>query len=135
MYVNFPKIVCLYRILKRFFSPNTALSDRVLNCREHISFSFLKYMWYFDKRVVPSIAVCKERYPDVIFREISNKRYVYVKKCIVQNINKKTRRNKSQMLVGKTFVLCANYRGVSKRRMLRIVIGMNIPYNCARERA
>lgn len=74
VYVNFPKILCLYRILKRFFYPNAALSDRALNCRERISFSFLKYMWYFDKRVAPSIAMCKERYPDVVFREIRNKK-------------------------------------------------------------
>jgi len=61
LYFNFPKVICYFRILKRFFKPNKILDDRAPGCRETIQFSLLKYimmkiykifcrLWYLSKK-------------------------------------------------------------------------------------
>lgn len=71
-YFNFPKTTCYFRVFKRFFNPNRAFDDRAPECSETIQISLLKYMWGFEKRVHDQILMFKERYPNVIFKEIKN---------------------------------------------------------------
>lgn len=70
IYFNFPKLICAYRIFKRFLKPNTSFDDRAPGCKEKVSLSLLKYMWGFEERVAEDIKTLKERYPHVIFKEI-----------------------------------------------------------------
>jgi adenylate kinase family enzyme len=73
LYFNFPNVICYFRVLKRFLKSNKMLDDRAPGCRETIRFSLLKYMWGFEKRVSPQVALFKEKYPGAVFREIKNK--------------------------------------------------------------
>ncbi len=70
IYFNFPKLICAYRIFKRFLKPNQSFDDRAPGCKEKIRFSLLKYMWGFEERVAEDTKTLKERYPHVIFKEI-----------------------------------------------------------------
>lgn len=74
IYFNYPKCLCLYRILKRYFCPNTIFDDRPNNCPERISIKLLTYMWNFEKRIDNTISILKERYPDAVFKEIKDDR-------------------------------------------------------------
>lgn len=72
LYFNFPRVVCYPRILRRFFKSNKMLDDRAEGCYETIRFSLLKYMWNFEERISPQIMLFKEKYSDVVFREIKS---------------------------------------------------------------
>ena len=72
LYFNFPKIICFFRILKRFLRPNTSFDDRASGCIEAIKWPLLKYMWGFEERVVKDVKIFKERYPNAVFKEIKN---------------------------------------------------------------
>jgi len=74
IYFNFPKAICLFRIFKRFLRPNTSFDDRAAGCVERITWSLLRYMWGFEKRVVQDVKKLKEQYPQVPFKEIKNNR-------------------------------------------------------------
>jgi adenylate kinase family enzyme len=73
LYFNFPSVICYSRILKRFFKANKIFDDRAPGCYETIRFSLLKYTWSFEKRVSPHLELFKEKYPDIVFKEIKNK--------------------------------------------------------------
>lgn len=70
LYFNFPKIICYFRVLKRFLNQNTEFDDRASGCKETIRFSLLRYMWIFEERVAEDIKALKERYPQAVFKEI-----------------------------------------------------------------
>jgi adenylate kinase family enzyme len=72
IYFNFSRIICYWRILKRFFWPNKSFDDRAPGCDEKITWSLLKYIWRFEKRVAGQLALLKESYPEALFREIKN---------------------------------------------------------------
>ena len=55
LYFNYSKLVCLYRIFKRFFIKHVEIDNRAIGCNEIIRFRLLKYMWIFEKRVNPII--------------------------------------------------------------------------------
>jgi hypothetical protein len=46
--------------------------DRADNCTELVRWHLIKYMWTFEKRVQDSIATLKDKYPHVIFIEVTN---------------------------------------------------------------
>jgi len=70
IYFNFPKLICAYRIFKRFFNPNKSFDDRAPGCKEKVRFPLLKYIWGFEERVAEDIKTLKERYPQAVFKEI-----------------------------------------------------------------
>jgi len=70
LYFNIPKVVCLFRLLKRFLRPNTSFDDRAPGCAEKIRLPLLKYMWNFEERVAEDIKNFKDRYPKTVFLEI-----------------------------------------------------------------
>ncbi len=70
LYFNFPRTICIFRILKRFLRPNKSFDDRAPGCVETVRWSFLKYMWGFEERVAEDINVLKERYPHAELKEI-----------------------------------------------------------------
>lgn len=72
LYFNFSRFICYFRIFKRFFKPNNFIKDRADGCSEIIKFSFLRYVYSFEKRVDTKIIFLKNLYPNVIFQEIRN---------------------------------------------------------------
>lgn len=70
IYFNLPKVICAYRVFKRFLKPNKSFDDRAPGCKEKISFPLLKYMWGFEERVAEDIKILKKRYPLAMFKEI-----------------------------------------------------------------
>jgi len=52
-----------------------AIDDRADNCCEKVSWSLLKYMRGFEKRVTPILNLLKQKYPGVRFIEIYPNRF------------------------------------------------------------
>lgn len=72
LYFNFPRYLCYWRVLKRLLYKEIKIDDRADNCPEKVSWSLLKYMWGFQKRVNPILNLLKKNYPDVRFIEIKS---------------------------------------------------------------
>lgn len=72
LYINFPRWICIYRILKRIFFPNTNIDDRAAGCTDRLSWKLLEYSWAFDKRTQKPLTYLQEKYPGVYFIEITN---------------------------------------------------------------
>lgn len=72
LYFNYPKWLCLYRLLKRRFFKNPYIQDRATNCPEILRWKLITYMWTFENRVCASLKDLQQRYPHVQFIEIQN---------------------------------------------------------------
>lgn len=72
VYFNYPKIVCLWRMLKRLFHNRDHVDDRADDCPEVIRWQLVTYMWNFEKRVDDNIKQLRQNYPQVKFVEICN---------------------------------------------------------------
>lgn len=72
LYFNYPRWLCYFRIFKRLFYKNPELNDRAYGCYEQITWSLIRYMWSFENRVVDTIKMLKEKYPQTTFIEIKN---------------------------------------------------------------
>ncbi|MFC2074729.1 DNA topology modulation protein [Bdellovibrionota bacterium] len=56
IYLDFPKFLCLYRVLIRRFKFSTEpRPDMGEGCAERIDFEFLKYIWTFNQKIRPEI--------------------------------------------------------------------------------
>jgi adenylate kinase family enzyme len=78
LYFNYPRWLCLLRLIKRNFTKNPAIQDRAAGCPEKISWSLIKYMWTFEsrlnQRLIYQISDLRSKYPHVQFIEVCNKR-------------------------------------------------------------
>ncbi|STX51310.1 DNA topology modulation protein [Legionella busanensis] len=74
LYFNYPKMLCYWRVLKRFFYKDKRIDDRATNCHEKVSWSLLKYMWGFEKRVQTLLKQLQQNYPQTLFIEIHSDR-------------------------------------------------------------
>lgn len=76
LYFNFPRSVCLLRLIKRYFVKNRAIDDRAEGCQEALRWRLIKYMWTYEYRqnyrLLHLINDLKVRYPQVKFIEIKN---------------------------------------------------------------
>ncbi len=72
LYFDLPRITCIYRAIKRQFTDKSFIDDRAPNCPEKISWSLIKYLWVFDKRVKKTLHELKKKYPSVEFRHIKS---------------------------------------------------------------
>ena len=72
LYFNYPKMLCLWRMLKRLLRNRTHIDDRAEGCREILRWQLITYMWGFEKRVKDNINNLKTKYPQVKFIEIKN---------------------------------------------------------------
>ncbi len=70
LYFNYPKWICLYRILKRRFIKDKRIDDRADKFPEIIRPNFITYMWQFEKRVANQLKYLKDKYPTTHFCEI-----------------------------------------------------------------
>ncbi len=70
VYFNYPKLVCLWRMLKRLFHNRDHIDDRADDCPEVIRWQLVTYMWTFEKRVENNVNSLMAKYPHVKFVEI-----------------------------------------------------------------
>ncbi len=72
LYFNYPRMICYFRIIKRFFQSSRSEDDIPPGCDEVIQWVFLKYTWTFAKRMEPVMSAFKAQYPNKAFREIKS---------------------------------------------------------------
>jgi adenylate kinase family enzyme len=72
IYFRFNRLLCLWRIFKRWIWKDQRIDDRAEGCSETICFSLIRYLWQFPKRVKQSIEGLHLRYPNALFYEFSS---------------------------------------------------------------
>ena len=56
IFLNFPRLICLYQVFKRFFQfRGAARPDMQEGCHEKIDIEFLKWIWTYPKLKAPKI--------------------------------------------------------------------------------
>jgi len=86
IYFNYPRLLCLWRLIKRNFMKDIFIQDRAEGCSEKLSWHLISYMWTFEYRhnnyLVRRLKLLQEMYPQVKFyavhddqelREVENK--------------------------------------------------------------
>ncbi len=66
IFLDIPRIHCLYRILKRCFTFDKKLG--LSGCLRIPNWALLKYIWNFDKEKKPQIYEVKDKYPNIPFK-------------------------------------------------------------------
>lgn len=78
IYFNYPRLLCLWRLIKRIFFKDITIDDRADGCKESISWQLIKYMWTFEYRLYNRLArqleMLHEFYPEVKFYSVHNNR-------------------------------------------------------------
>lgn len=76
IYFNYPRWLCLFRLIKRMFIKNSAIDDRALGCKERVSWHLIQYMWTFEyrlnNRLIRQLQMLAEMYPAVKFYMVCN---------------------------------------------------------------
>lgn len=62
LYLKYSKLLCLYRVVKRFFFKNREIDDRAEGCKERLEWWLIKYIWQFDKFIDPVLMRLKKLY-------------------------------------------------------------------------
>ncbi len=70
LYFCFPRYFCIFRIFKRQFNYNEALSKT--GCIRKVNWKLIKYIWVFEREKGPAIEALRKRYPEVDFRLFKN---------------------------------------------------------------
>jgi len=70
VYLDFPRLLCLWRAFKRGFFYNQNLSST--GCVNMLNWILVKYIWSFKKEKNQLIEQAKSHYPDLIFRKLKN---------------------------------------------------------------
>jgi adenylate kinase family enzyme len=76
IYFNYPRLLCLWRLIKRSFNKNADIDDRAEGCKERVSWQLIKYMWTFEyrlnNRLSLQLKILQEFYPQVKFYMVRN---------------------------------------------------------------
>lgn len=72
IFLNPPRLVCLFLVFKRFLFTRSQMPDKPEGCKEKISLDFLKYLWCFKNTAVIQIDMLKEKYPEIKLIEITS---------------------------------------------------------------
>jgi len=70
VYFNFPRLLCLVRIVQRLFLKDTKINDRPKNYPEVFNWKLIHYMWGFDNRIKDKLTTLKKKYPHATFIEV-----------------------------------------------------------------
>ncbi|MES2122452.1 MAG: DNA topology modulation protein [Chlamydiota bacterium] len=68
IYFHLPRLLCMWRVLKRVFFHDKTLCDTADGCTKVISWEILKYIWNFEKEKRESIEALRKKYPHAEFR-------------------------------------------------------------------
>lgn len=74
IYLDLPKWICIYRIIKRIFTKDRTIDDRAPNCPEVLRWPFLVYAWRFENRVKNIIPQLTKTYEKTPFYVISSQK-------------------------------------------------------------
>jgi adenylate kinase family enzyme len=74
LYFRFSRVLCLLRILQRYFFKDYTIDDRAAGCPERISWKLIRYLWTYDQRVLPLLADLHYRYPGTHLVVIHNRK-------------------------------------------------------------
>ena len=74
IYFDYPRSVCLWRLLKRYFFKDRKIDDRAAGCPERLSKMLLRYMWNFQTYVNAYIPPLRKRFPRVKYFIVHNDR-------------------------------------------------------------
>lgn len=72
IFLNPPRLVCLFLVFKRFLFTRSQMPDKPEGCKEKISLDFLKYLWRFKRPALIHIQKLKEKYPEIRLIEITS---------------------------------------------------------------
>jgi len=70
IYFRFPRLLCVWRVFKRWFNFDQALSET--GCARIVNWKLLKYIWTFDKIKGTVIEELRKKYPLVEFHMFTN---------------------------------------------------------------
>lgn len=70
IFLNPPRLVCLFRVFKRFLQPRPQMPDKPEGCEERITWDFLKYLWRFKRSAACQVEDLKKKYPEPMLIEI-----------------------------------------------------------------
>lgn len=66
IYLKVPRIICLFRILKRYFNLDETLKRS--GCAQSIYWELVQYTWNFERDKEPIIFALQKKHPHVDFR-------------------------------------------------------------------
>lgn len=69
LYLRPPRLLCLWRVIKRRLQKERPYQDRAPGCSEVLRWRLIKYLWRFHQRYGPRITQLRQRYPHVQFEE------------------------------------------------------------------
>mgnify|MGYP003489756636 FL=1 len=76
IYFNYPRYICLWRLLKRRFFKDPKFNDLAEGCPPNVRWQLIKYTWTFEtrlnNRLITQLAELKSKYPEVKFIEVKN---------------------------------------------------------------
>lgn len=72
IYFDYPRYLCLLRLLKRYFFKDQSIKDRAEGCPERLNRMILRYMWNFQRYVDAYIPPLRKRYPRVNYYIVQN---------------------------------------------------------------
>ena len=52
IYFNYPKLLCIWQLVKRLVTKNLLIDDRAPGCKEKLSWKLIWYTWTFEKRIL-----------------------------------------------------------------------------------
>jgi adenylate kinase family enzyme len=64
---NLPRLLCIYRTIKRLFVRDRTLADTAEGCTKVVTWEMVKYIWTFNKKKRAGIDQLREKYPHVKF--------------------------------------------------------------------
>jgi adenylate kinase family enzyme len=67
IYFHLPRLLCVWRVLKRRFKPDTTLCDTAEGCSQVFNWELVKYIWTFDQDKREGIEQLRKKYPHVDF--------------------------------------------------------------------
>jgi adenylate kinase family enzyme len=70
LYLRLPRLLCLWRALKRKWKPDPSLCDTAEGCSKVFTWELVKYIWNFDRDKKALIEGLKSKYPHVKYQII-----------------------------------------------------------------
>ncbi|MCC5015222.1 MULTISPECIES: GNAT family N-acetyltransferase [unclassified Legionella] len=74
LYFNFPRHRCYWQVLKNLFNKQMIIDDPVLGRQKKASWSLLKSMWSYEKRVHSLLDTLRTKYPHANFIELTSEK-------------------------------------------------------------
>jgi adenylate kinase family enzyme len=67
IYFHLPRLLCIWRMLKRRFFPDRTLCDTAEGCSHVFNWEMVKYIWTLDNKKREGIEQLRKKYPHVVF--------------------------------------------------------------------